>query len=330
MKAAYFTKTGGPEVITYGELPDPKPGPHQCLIQVVAVDVNPIDTYIRAGMIPGQLAFPFVPGFDLAGKIVAVGPEVKRFQVGQRVWCTNQSFAGRPGTFSELAAVDEQWLYPIPEGVVEEEIVALSLVAITAHLGLLRDAKLKAGDVLFVNGGSGAVGSCVVQIAKTLGVRVLATAGSENKVQVCRNLGADEVFNYRTQDVAAAIRAAAPEGVNVWWETQREPDFEHAVPLLARRGRMVIMAGRDAKPAFPVGPFYTRDCSLFGFAMFNASPDELRAAATDINRWVAEGKLRALIDRMLPLSQTAEAHRLQEESTVQKTGVLTGKIVLMP
>jgi len=126
------------------------------------------------------------------------------------------------------------------------------------------------------------------------------------------------------------VRGFAPGGVNVWWETLREPDFERTVPLLSLGGRMVIMAGRDARPPFPVGPFYVKDCSLHGFAMFNASSREQRAAANAINRWVAEGKLRARIDRVLPLAQAAEAHRLQEESTVQKTGVLAGKLVLKP
>jgi NADPH:quinone reductase len=118
--------------------------------------------------------------------------------------------------------------------------------------------------------------------------------------------------------------------VNVWWETLREPNFERTVPLLAMRGRMILMAGRDAKPAFPVGPFYVKDCSLHGFAMFNATADEQRVAAEDINRWMSEGKLKAQIDRILPLSETALAHRLQEESTVQRTSALAGKIVLKP
>src|SRR5206468_254744 len=121
-----------------------------------------------------------------------------------------------------------------------------------------------------------------------------------------------------------------PEGVEVWWETLREPDFDRTIPLLAMRGRMIVMAGREARPTFPVGPFYVKDCSLHGFAMFNATAEEQAAAANDINRWMAEGKLKARIDRVLPLSKTAEAHRLQEESTIQKSGALGGKIVLRP
>lgn len=330
MKAAYIKQTGPPEVIIYDELPEPKPRRTECLIRVGAVDVNPIDTYIRGGLIPAKLAFPYILGRDLAGTVVELGPGVKRFKVGDRVWATGQGTGDRQGTFAEFAAVDERWLYATPPGVSDETFVAISLVGITAHLGLLRTAKLKAGETVFVNGGSGGVGSCVLQIAKILGARVITTAGSDEKVKICRELGADLALNYKTQDVTAAIKEFAPEGVNVWWETLREPDFERTISLLAMRGRMIVMAGRNARPVFPVGPFYTRDCSVHGFAMFNAAAREMRAAGMDLNPWVAEGKLKARIDRVLPLAQAAEAHRLQEESTVRKTGVLAGKIVLKP
>ncbi|HYG34424.1 MAG TPA: NADPH:quinone reductase [Clostridia bacterium] len=330
MKAAFINQTGSPDVIKYADLPDPAVGRSQCLIKVAAVDVNPIDVYFRAGMVPAKLSFPFILGRDLAGTILEIGPGVKRFKAGDRVWCSNQGTVDRPGTFSEFAAVDERWLYRIPDGVSEEEAVAASLVGITAHLGLLRNAKLKAGEVLFVNGGSGGVGSTVVQMAKTLGARVVTTAGSEEKVRICRELGADLALNYKAEDVDAAVRQFAPQGVNVWWETLREPNFERAIPLLSMRGRMVIMAGRDAKPQFPVGSFYVKDCSLHGFAMFNASAREQRAVAEDINQWLQEGKLKPRIDRVLPLSEAAQAHRLQEESTIHKSGGLAGKIVLKP
>jgi len=170
----------------------------------------------------------------------------------------------------------------------------------------------------------------VVQMAKALGARVIATAGSEDKVARVRKLGADLVINYKTEDVAAGIKSFAPTGVNVWWETLREPDFDRAISQLAARGRMILMAGRDARPSFPVGPFYVKGCSLHGFAMFNATADEQRAAAQDINRWLAEHKLKANIDRVLPLSQAAAAHRLQEENTIGRAGTLAGKIVLKP
>src|SRR5580765_5900632 len=121
MKAAYITRTGPPEVIVYGDLPTPKPGPKQCLVRVAAVDLNPIDTYLRGGLIPSPPAFPCILGRDLAGTVVEKGAEVTRFEPDQRVWATNQGFAGRPGTFSEFAGIDECWLHPTPAGVSDED-----------------------------------------------------------------------------------------------------------------------------------------------------------------------------------------------------------------
>lgn len=330
MKAAYITETGPPEVIRYGELPDPQPGPGQVLVRVKAVAVNPIDTYLRAGAIKMSLPQPFIVGCDLAGVVDQCGPGVVRFQPGDRVWGSNQGLLGRQGTFAELAVVDEHWLYPTPENVNDQAAAAGALVGITAHLGLVRCAQLKAGETLFVNGGSGGVGSTVVQVAKALGARVATTAGSDDKAAACRALGADLAVNYKTDDVDAALRQYAPGGLNVWWETLREPNFERVAGLLAMRGRMILMAGREARPVFPVGPFYVKDCSIHGFAMFNASPEEQQAAARDLNRWMSEGQLKPRIDRVLPLAEAAAAHRLQEENTLHKAGTLAGKIVLVP
>jgi NADPH:quinone reductase len=330
MKAAFINQTGGPENIIYGDLPDPQPGPNQCLIKVAAVDVNPVDLYIRSGAVPTKLNFPYILGRDLAGKVVATGAAVKRFKIGDRVWATGQGWDGRQGTFSTLAAVDEPWLNHIPGNVTDDDIAAVSLVGVTAHVGLVARAKLKAGETLFVNGGTGGVGSSVVQMAKILGARVITTVGSDEKAAKARKLGADVVINYKSQDVVEAIKKAAPDGVHVWWETLRDPDFEKTFSLLAVHGRMIVMAGRDARPVFPVGSFYSKNLSVLGFVILNSALEELQAAAQDINQWMSAEKLKAQIDRVLPLSQTADAHRLQDESTIKKTGALTGKIILKP
>jgi NADPH2:quinone reductase len=330
MQAAYINQPGPAESIIIGELPMPKPTGSQALVKVAATAVNPIDTYIRSGTVAMPLPKPFIVGCDLAGVVEALGPEAKRFKVGDRVWSSCQGVLGRQGTFAEYASVDESFLYPIPSGVRDECAAACALVSLTAHLGLERDAQLQAGETLFVNGGTGGVGSMVVQMAKAIGARVVTTVGSEEKLAAARELGAELAINYKTDDVPARVKEFAPDGINVWWETLREPDFDRTVSLLAPRGRMIIMAGRDARPPFPVGPFYVKGCRLYGFAMFNATTDELRAAANAVNRWLAEGKLKSRIDRVLPLSDTATAHKLQEESTVGKSGALAGKIVVKP
>ena len=331
MKAAYIQATGPAEAtIQYGDLPKPTAAGSQVLVKVGAVAVNPIDTYLRNGANYWELPKPFIIGCDLAGTVEAVGPAVRRLKVGDRVWGSNQGLLGRQGTFAEYAAVEETWLYPTPAQVSDEEAAACALVGITAHLGLVSEAGLSAGQTVFVNGGSGGVGSMVVQMAKILGARVIATAGTGEKVAALKKLGADAPINYKTDDVAAAVKALAPSGVNVYWETVREPDFDKIVSYLAERGRIILMAGRDARPPFPVGPFYVKGCSLHGFVMFKATANEQRAAAEDISRWLAAGKLKATISRVLPLAQAAEAHKLQEENTLHKAGTLSGKIVLRP
>lgn len=174
------------------------------------------------------------------------------------------------------------------------------------------------------------MGTAVVQIARALGGRVFASAGTAEKREAVRRLGAEAVFDYRQPGLAEAVREAAGGGVDVHWETHREPAFDQAVAMLAEGGRMVVMAGRDARPAFPVGPFYVKGCRLCGFAMFKADSREQAAAAADIGRWLAAGRLRVPIDRVLPLESTAEAHALQEGSTVGGSGGLAGKIVVEP
>src|SRR5262245_16795646 len=134
MKAAFIEKPGPPENIRYGDLPDPTPGESQVLVRVKAVAVNPVDTYIRSGMIKIDLPLPFIIGSDLAGVVEKAGARASRFKPGDRVWGSNQGLLGRQGTFSELAAVDESFLYPIPTGVSDEDAAAAALVGITAHL----------------------------------------------------------------------------------------------------------------------------------------------------------------------------------------------------
>lgn len=330
MKAAYINATGGPEAIQYGDLPCPEPKGAEVLIKVGAVSVNPIDTYIRNGANYWELPQPFIIGCDVAGTVAAVGPQAKRFRPGDRVWGSNQGLMGRQGSFAEYCVSDECWLYPTPKEVTDESAAAIALVGITAHLGLFHNARLRAHDTLFVNGGAGGVGSMVIQLAKAAGARVFATAGSAEKVALCRSLGAEQAVNYKTDDLAAAVKQFAPEGVSVYWETTRDPDFERIVGYLAERGRIILMAGREARPVFPVGPFYVKCCSLHGFVMFKATAEEQRVCAEDLNHWLASGQVKPNIGQVLPLSAAAEAHRLQEQNTLQKSGSLAGKIVLKP
>jgi NADPH2:quinone reductase len=330
MKAAYITQVGSPSTIQYGEIDDPEVGPMQVLIKTNAVAVNPIDTYIRSGTVKLQLPSPYVIGCDIAGTVAAVGAEVTQFKAGDRVWGSNQGLSGRQGTFSELAAVDQCWLYPTPANVADEDAAAVALTGITAHLGLHLHGNLQAGEIVFVNGGTGGVGSAVVQLAIAAGATVITTVGSAEKVAIATDLGAEHVLNYRDVDVTEALQelTARIGRINLWFETLRNPNPDATLPLLAKRGRYVLMAGRDARPEFPVGAFYVNDLRAIGFAMFNASAEEQQQSAAEINQLLAAQTLKPLIGARYLLSEAAKAHQLQEDNTLNGAGTLSGKIVV--
>jgi len=332
MKAALIRTTGSPDVIQWADIESPVPGNGQVLVRTEAVAVNPIDTYIRSGMVKVPLPNPYIIGCDLAGVVESVGPGVKLFSVGDRVWGSNQGLSGRQGTFAEFSAINEQWLYPIPEQVSSESAAAGALVGITAHLGLFLHGGLKSGEVVFVNGGTGGVGSAVVQIARAAGATVITTAGSPGKAAECLKLGAAHVIEYKSHGIEQRFSeiTASTGPIHLWFENVRTPTLDRTISLMAPRGRIILMAGRDSRPEFPVGPFYVKDLRAIGFAMFNASLAEQRVAAAELNTLLASGKFRPLVGLTLPLSEAAKAHQLQEDNTLRSAGTLTGKIVLKP
>jgi len=332
MKCASINQPGPPEQLVYGDLPTPDLQPTQVLVRIGAASINPIDTYLRSGMIAMPTSFPFIPGCDLAGTVEQVGNAVTRFRVGDRVWGSNQGLFNRQGTLAEFAAVEEDWLYPTPAKMTDRQAAAGSLTGITAQLGLFQHAHLKTGEVVFVNGGTGGVGSMVIQFVKAAGGKVIATAGSEERRKLCRELGADMVLDYRSPKLDEELRAAVADhgGLDIWWETQREPDLTRTIEFMKKRGRIVLMAGRDAQPQFKLGPFYTNDLKICGFAIFNSTPYEQRVCAERMNEWFIAGKWEPLIGAEFPLSQAAQAHRAQEEKTLKGQGSLIGKIVVVP
>lgn len=329
MKAAFFERTGPASEIRVGELPLVTLPEDHVRVKVAVSALNPIDLYIRAGTVAMPLNSPQIPGSDFAGEIVEVGAKVTKFRVGDRVWGTNQGMFGRQGTACETATIHEQWLYRSPIGIADVDMAAVALTGITAHLGLFDQARLKPGETVYVSGGSGGVGSMVIQIAKAAGARVVTTAGTDEKRALCKSLGADEALDYASAGLDEAVKAFAPEGIDVWFETQREPDFARAFPLMNRGGRFLVMAGRTATPMFPpLGQFYPRNLSVLGFAMLAYGPEAQAKAAEDLIRWVATGQLKPIVGKRFGLSETAEAHQFLEDATLGGSRKLVGKVVL--
>jgi NADPH2:quinone reductase len=329
MQAAYLHQTGTPEVVQVGSIPEPTVGPGQVFVRVDVAAINPIDVYIRAGLVSMPLPWPFITGTDFAGVVEAVGPGVSQFQVGQRVWGSNQGLLGRQGSCAEFLCSSEEYVYPALDAVSPEQSAALALTGITAWLGLFQRMPLQPGETLFVHGGTGGVGSLVIQMAKAIGARAITTVGSPAKAELARLLGADVVLDYRQADLTESILAATGgAGVDLYYETQPPSDLDAVVARVRPYGRVVVMAGRAARPAWPNGPFYVKGLAMLGFAMFNIPPEIQRQAAQQIQAWAATGQLRAIIGATYPLAETAAAHRFQEENTLGKAGTLNGKIIV--
>ncbi|MFD7656134.1 NADPH:quinone reductase [Actinosynnema sp. NPDC059797] len=311
VRAAYVDRLGGPEEIRYGELAAPVPGPREVLVDVRATTVNHVDTFIRAGLFRTPLTFPFVVGRDLVGTVVSAGAEVTGFRPGDAVWCNSMGHGGRPGAAAERVAVPADRLYPVPAGVSQDDVVAVAHPAATAYLALFTHGGLRQGDVVVVVGGAGNVGSAMVAMAAATGARVVTTASAAD-FAYCREIGASEVVDRRDPGQAERLRAACPDGVDLYLDPAGANDVETAVDLLAHRGRVVLLAGMRARPTLPVGPLYLRDCAIRGFVISHATVAELAEAAGEINRLLAAGVVRPRRVDHLPLSATPEAHRLVE------------------
>jgi 2-desacetyl-2-hydroxyethyl bacteriochlorophyllide A dehydrogenase len=324
MRAAFIERLGPPEVIQYGTVATPVPGPTDVLVEVAAVSVNPVDTLVRSGIYRTPVPFPFVVGRDLVGTVRSAGPGAPGFAPGDRVWCNSLGHAGRQGAAAELAVVPVDRLYRLPDGV--DPVTAVSVVhpAATAHLALFPHGGLRAGETVLVEGAAGNVGATLVRLAVWAGARVVGTASAADAAYV-RSLGAAEVLDYRAEKLPELVREVCPRGVDVHLDTSGRNDLERAVSWLAPRGRIVLLAGARSRPVLPAGELYMRDGSLRGFVISRASAGELAEAAATINALLAQGGLTPRSVEEAPLPAAAQAHRRLEDG-----GLRGRRLVLRP
>ncbi|MDQ0774356.1 NADPH:quinone reductase-like Zn-dependent oxidoreductase [Streptomyces aurantiacus] len=324
MQAAYIEEFGPPGAIRHGALPAPLPGPADVLVDTLAVSVNPVDTFVRAGTWRTRLSFPFVIGRDLVGTVAAVGSGAAGFSVGDLVWCNSLGHDGRQGAAAEQAVVPVERLYHLADTVRPVDAVAVLHPAATGYLALFTHGRLRAGETVLVAGAAGNVGSAMVVLAVEAGARVLATARPED-AEYCLGLGATAVVDYRDPGLPERVRDLSPHGVDLFVDTSGHNDLPVAVDLLAFRGRVVLLAGLRSRPVLPVGPLYLKDGSVTGFVISRATTCELADAARTLNRLLATGRLRARTVEEQPLSGAAEAHARLER------GELHGRrVVLLP
>jgi NADPH:quinone reductase-like Zn-dependent oxidoreductase len=322
VKAAYITTLGSPDVITYGEMDRPVPGPTDVLVRVEAAAVDPVDTFVRSGAYRTPTPFPFVLGRDLVGTVADIGPGATGFAVGDRVWSHSMGHGGRQGVTAEYCVVGVDRLYHLPGDVDAARAVAVLHPVATAHLALFRHARLRPGETVLVIGGAGNVGRAATMLAARAGARVLAVARAETAPD-CLRAGATAVVDHRDPDAAEQLRELTGDGVDVHLDTSGHQDLDAALALVGHGARVVLMAGLSARPVLPVGAVYPRDVSLVGFAISNSSVDDLAGTARVINHGLADDAFPIPVTVELPLSRTAEAHRMIEAG-------VRGRIVLRP
>ncbi|MFJ9821385.1 zinc-binding dehydrogenase [Streptomyces sp. NPDC101151] len=322
MEAAYITGPGPAEAIRYGRLPVPAVSPTDALVKVQALAANPVDAFVRSGAFPTAMPAPFVIGRDLLGEVV-VGGSGAGFAPGARVWCNSLGHHGRQGSFAQYSVVATDRLYHAPSDIEPLALVAAAHPAASAWLALFRHGRLRYGERICVSGAGGNVGSAVVAFAAAAGAKVVATARPEDHARL-RTLGAAEVFDYRAHDLHQHLHDAALGGYDLYLDTSGRDDTAAAIDLLTHGGRLVIMAGLNRAPQLPLGRLYTRDASLIGFAITNATTADLADAAAGVVGLLRTTEWRPRIIQRLPLSQAAHAHSLLE------SGSFRGRIVLEP
>ena len=322
MHAIQVHETGGPEVLKYEEVADPRPGPGQALIEVQAVGVNYTDTNSRSGANP-PARLPWIPGVEAAGVVAELGEGVTNVAVGDVV-----AYAQSPATYAERAVAPAARLVPLPPGVTAQTGAAIILQGMTAHALAFGAYNLKPGDKALVHAGAGGVGHLLIQMAKRAGAYVFATVGTGEKAELARDAGADEVILYTQEDFEEAIRKSTDgEGVNVIYDAVGQSTFEKGFNCLAPLGHMLLY-GQASGPVAPLntrilgpGSYYL---SRPGLGNFTRTRGELEQRAGDVLQWVQSGELKLHIHAVMPLKDAAEAHR-------QLGGRETsGKLVLAP
>jgi NADPH2:quinone reductase len=320
MKAIRVREFGGPEVLRVEEVPTPQPGSDQVSVQVHAIGVNPVETYIRAGTYASKPTLPYTPGNDGAGVVEQVGPDVNEFKAGDRVYTAGSI----SGTYSEFALCKAAQVHPLPANVSFAQGAAMGTPYATAYRGLFQRAEAKPGETVLVHGASGGVGIAALQLARARGLRVFGTAGSDEGRKLAREQGAHEVFDHRATDHFIQImNATGGRGVDVIVELLANVNLGNDLTILAKGGRVAIIGSRGRVEINPRDAMQ-RDVDLRGMALPNTPPVELASIHAALVAGLENGTLRPVIGKEFPLAEAAQAHR-----AVMEPGAV-GKIVLLP
>ncbi|MCV7434015.1 quinone oxidoreductase family protein [Mycolicibacterium bacteremicum] len=323
MHAIEVAQTGGPEVLTYVEKPEPSPGPGQVLIRAEAIGVNFIDTYFRSGLYPRET--PFISGTEVCGTIAAVGEDVAALRVGDRVVTANAV-----GAYADYCVAPADFVAYVPEGVAPDQVASALLKGMTAHYLLKSVYAVRPGDTILVHAGAGGVGLILTQWATSLGTKVITTASTPEKAELSRRAGAIEVLDYPedAQEFGAAVKRLSGGGVAAVYDGVGASTFEASLASLAVRGTLALFGAASG----PVPPFDPQRLNAAGsvfltrpsLGAYTRTADEFSWRAGELINAIADGSITITVSERYPLAEAARAHTdLQGRRTV-------GSIVLVP
>lgn len=325
MKAIVTTGDGGPEVLALAEVPDPVPGQGEVLIDVVAAGINRADVQQRRGFYPPPPGASPILGLEISGRIAAFGPNVTRpFSVGEKVVALLTG-----GGYASRVAVPAGQVLALPEGIDVISAAGLPEVAATVHSNLFMTAQLQAGETVLIHGGAGGVGAMAIQLAKAAGARVIATAGSDEKVAMLTGyLGADLGINYRTEDFGELVREyTGGLGANVILDVVGAKYLARNVDALATYGRLVVIGLQGGATAeLNLGALLTKRAAIIGTTLRARSVEEKTVIMEGVRDhvWplVANGAVKPMVDKTFPLAQVGAAHKYLD------SGSHVGKVLL--
>jgi NADPH:quinone reductase len=318
MRAWRVHELGDPsQVLSLDEVDQPAPGDGQVLVKVKAAALNFPDVLMAMGMYQERPPLPYIPGVELCGEVVGTGQRV----IG--------SPAGGPGAFAEYALMDADFAFPAPESLSDEKAASLYLTYQTGYVGLHRRARLQAGEWLLVHAGAGGVGTAAIQLGKAAGARVIATAGGERKVQVCRDLGADHAIDYTSEDFVSVVKeVTGGHGADVVYDPVGGDVFDQSRKCVAFEGRIVVVGFTSGRiPDAPANHLLVKNYSVVGlhWGLYRKyEPTVFGAVHQELTRLVADGKVDPLVGAVHPLEEAPQALKaLADRGTV-------GKVVLVP
>jgi NADPH2:quinone reductase len=322
MRAISVSQTGGPQVLTAADVPDPEPGPGELLVRVAAAGVNFMDIYQREGRPPYDASLPYVPGAEGAGAVVAAGPDTTGFGHGDTV-----AWTGVPGSYAELVAVPASSAVPVPDGISAQTAAAVLLQGLTAHYLCASTFPVAQHDTVVVHAAAGGVGLLLTQMIKMRGGTIVATTSSTAKAALARQAGADHVTGY-DEFTAVTSDVTGGQGAAAVYDSVGQATFDDSLSALRPRGYLVLSGAASG----PVPPFELQRLAAGGslyvtrptLGSFIATRDELLSRTGDLFGWIASGRLEVRIGGTYPLADAAQAHRdLAGRGT-------TGKLLLIP